>query len=91
MAGHRKTRGNPITLIARVDQRRDHLARATADAPTARHRATLAWNYFRAALASTDRNRPAEAAEACDRAAALLRLLGDELYDAAVKDRRATR
>lgn len=91
MAGHRKSRGKPIALITRVDQRRLHLARATADAPTARHRATAAWDYFRSALAATDRNRPQEAAEACDRAAALLRQLGDELYDAAVKDRRVTR
>lgn len=91
MAGHRKLRGDPITLVARHDTRRLRLARETAAADTPRRRAEIAFDYLRAALSATDRNHRRSADDAADRAATTLTTLADELYAAAIKDRRTNR
>lgn len=91
MAGHRRERGDDIALTSRHSQRSERLFRATAAARTATDRAVLAFDYLRAELAATDRRHRPAATEVADRAAVALRGLADELYQAAIKERRASR
>lgn len=91
MAGHRRGTGRKITLAARYERRRTQVRRQVSEADSPMKRVLAAFDHLRAAIASTDRMHREAADDIADRAAIALQLLGDELYETAIRERRASR
>lgn len=83
MAGHRKSRGSGITLVSRHRARREVLDRKTEEAGSAGERLSAAVDYLRGAA---HRLGP-RATPTVDRAAELIVVLVDELYQSVIKER----